>query len=685
MEILRRIDRHPQRSMDVKELKQQWKARDIEHLVRKGHLRQRGSRLCSTSSYHTGVLHVHPDGFGFVRVAGRGEDIYMPAREVMGLMHGDRIEIALQRVRGRQSGRFVRVLREASSEITARIEHHGSIVLAVPRVARFPWNILIDEFQVPDVKDGDWVRVRLQRGSRPLRGTVVRRLGQNMDAGELIELAMREHELPDAFPDAVLRQARSCPVSVDILEYTHRQDLTHLPFVTIDGERARDFDDAICVLRRGNSFELWVAIADVAHYVPLDSAMDREARLRGNSFYLPDRVVPMLPEALSHELCSLNPHQPRLAMVVRMRIDAARRRHGVRIYEGIIRSRARLNYAQVARWLEEGDATALPDPALRAMLRDAADLSCSLLRSREERGALDLDLPESEIELQDGEVMHIRRSERTQAHRLIEEMMLITNISVAEELEKHERGLLYRVHPAPEPAAIERLNEFLGPQGMHLPAPRSGKRSHPADWQKVLRRADSEPWGHVLHRLMLRSMQQACYAPRNQGHFGLSYRSYTHFTSPIRRYADLCVHRQVKAMLRQDSEPFDTAELEAIAKHVSEQERVAQRLEWDVRDMLAALYHHQHLDETVPAVISGVGRRRIFFELLESLAEASMPLERLSGRFVLDEHRHCLRSSCGRTLLSLGDAVRVRIERCDPVWGRIDVVLREDGKRHRPG
>ncbi|MDQ6976160.1 MAG: ribonuclease R [Mariprofundaceae bacterium] len=686
-DILREIDRAKNRSMGMKPLAHALnvtsssEVREMQHrikrLVHKGELAQRGNVLHSSASYVAGVLHVHPDGFGFVNVDGRSDDVYMANDEIKGLIHGDEIEVALQKYRGRESGRFVTLLHAAPSEMIARIEQAGNIILANPRSRRFPRSILVNAADARQAQHGDWVRLLFDRYSDPLRGKVLEVLGRSMDVEALIDIVQGEHQLPEAFPDGVLREARGCAPDIDIRQHQNRNDLTHLPFVTIDGEDARDFDDAICVIPRGEGFELWVAIADVAHYVAVGSHLDVEAKQRGNSYYLPDRVIPMLPESLSNGLCSLNPHVVRLAMVVRMRIDASGRCRAVRISESLIRSRARLTYAQVTRWLEDGDTNGIDEHHVQNMLSDAASLTRMLLQRRELRGALDLDLPESTIVVTKGSVTAMIRSERNIAHRLIEEMMLATNIAVAEELEKAQRVFLYRTHPAPEMAAINRLNEFLAPLGLPIPMPRKGVGFRPADLQRILFLADQQPWGHVLHRLMLRSMQQASYATNNKGHFGLAYHCYCHFTSPIRRYADLTIHRQIKALITQQNDPYASNEdaLSTIGSHISRQERTAQRAEWDTRDMLAALYHRRHLGEVKTAVISGISKRRVFFELLETLAEASIALESLPGNFDLDERRHCLRSPRGIVLFSLGDTVHVRIESCEPVLGQINVAL----------
>ena len=622
-----------------------------------------------------GIVSAHPDGFGFVDVAERDKGIFIPREEMRELMHGDKVEVRLVHRRGRESGEIVRIIEHAPSIIVAQLVAKQGVIMAEPRSRRMPQAILVRKQDTLDAHDGDWVRLNIQRGSNPPHGKVIEVLGRDMQPEQLIDLIIAEQQLPESFPDAVLHEPAQFAAEVNPRQWPQRTDLRHISFVTIDGADARDFDDAICVHARGEGFEAWVAIADVAEYVRPGSALDKEALARGNSFYFPDRVIPMLPESLSNGLCSINPHVPRLAMAVRLRFDANGICRSTRIYEAIIESRARLTYTQASEWLEQRNSDAVADADIRRMLDDAMRLHHKLAKRRSLRGALDLDVPEVRAVLHEGRLGGMVPGERNIAHHLIEEMMLAANTAVAEWFERQQCPLLYRVHAAPEREAIESLNRFLAPFGVTIPLPRGKGKVKPGDVQDVLERSEGKIYSHVLHRLVLRSMQQAKYTPHNEGHFGLAYRHYCHFTSPIRRYADLTVHRRLKALLRKENpdavQPADT--LAEIGEHVSVQERKQQRTEWDVQAMLAALYHQKDVGKTMLAVISGMSKRRLFVELADTLAEASMPLEALGHEFTLDESMHRLFARHGQASFGLGDTIEVRIDSTDPIRGLINV------------
>ncbi|MDX8395362.1 MAG: VacB/RNase II family 3'-5' exoribonuclease, partial [Mariprofundaceae bacterium] len=524
--------------------------------------------------------------------------------------------------------------------------------------------------------DGDWVRVKVERGSDPLRGHVLEVMGDVLEPAKLVDLVVAELGLSEDFPDAVKAEAEELPSAVRVKDKKDRMDLTHLPFVTIDGEDAKDFDDAICIVPRGDGFEAWVAIADVAHYIQPGSALDEEALERSNSFYFPDRVVPMLPEKLSNGLCSLKPKVNRLAMVVRMRMDSNGKRRSIQVYDALIFSQARLTYTQVAKWLEDNNEKAVKSADVRQMLLDAERLFHIQEKRRAARGALDLDMPESRAVIKDQKVASIDVSERNIAHRLIEEMMLAANTAVAEFFEKHESAVLYRTHPAPEDDAIMKVNDFLSSFGLHVRQQKTGSVKS-KDVQQVLEQSEGKPHAHVLHRLVLRSLQQAKYSPNNEGHFGLAYNSYCHFTSPIRRYADLTVHRRLKALINKENpdsvQPADN--LAAIGLQTSTQERKQQRAEWDTQAMLAALYHSKDVGQNMTAMISGLTKRRVFLELESTLAEASMDVDALGGSFTLDEQNHRLVANRGGRMINLGDTLEVTIDSTDPVRGNINVSL----------
>jgi len=627
-----------------------------------------------------GKVSAHADGFGFVDVEGLEKGLFLPHEEMRSVMHGDTVEVRRVFRRGREAAEVVRLIQQAPSVLAGQFTIQSGVGLVQPRSRKMPQTILVSRGDAKNAHDGDWVRIEIQRGSSPLRGRVVEVLGDVLSPTRLIDLIVAELELASEFPAQVLAEANRFADMIDEKEIEGRKDLRHLPFVTIDGEDARDFDDAICVLPRGDGFEAWVAIADVAHYVRPRSALDQEALERSNSFYFPDRVIPMLPEKLSNGLCSLNPHVPRLAMTVRMRYDANGNRRSIRAYDSVILSQARLTYTQVGAWLDKGDKDAVRDDAIRGMLDDAARLYRKLADKRAKRGALDLDIPEVRALLETDCVLDIKASERNTAHRLIEEMMLAANTAIAEYMEKRECPLLYRIHPAPERESVERVNEFLAPFGLFINLPKRGDTEtgiRPADVERVLEKSEGKPFAHVLHRLVLRAMQQARYTPANEGHFGLAFTSYTHFTSPIRRYADLTVHRRLKALLagKNPDSVQPAKELAAIGEQTSTQERKQQRGEWDTQAMLAALFHTRDIGKVMPARISGLTKNRIFFELEPTLAEGSMSVDELPGSYTLDDAGHCLASRRSGHAYHLGDQMEIIIDATDPVRGTIHVTL----------
>ncbi len=644
---------------------------------------QRGRARVDQRLY-TGVVSAHPDGFGFVDVEGVEKGFFLPHEEMQNVMHGDTVEVRPVRRRGRESAEVVRIVEHAPTVMVGQFLIQEGVGIVQPRSRKIPQTILIKRDDAGGAHHGDWVRIDIKRGPGHLRGKVLEVLGDDLSPSRLIDLIIAEQQLDESFPDAVIEQAKRFADTVAKSDIEGRKDLRHLPFVTIDGEDARDFDDAICVKPRGEGFETWVAIADVAHYVTPKSALDQEALSRSNSFYFPDRVIPMLPEKLSNGLCSLNPKVDRLAMTVRMRFDANGTRRSIHVYDAVIHSQARLTYTQVAAYLEDGDASAIDSAVARAMLDDATRLFRKLEIRRARRGALDLDMPETRARLENDTVIDICESPRNIAHRLIEEMMLAANTAVAEFMQQRECALLYRVHAPPEREAIETLNEFLAPFGMFVKLPKAkakDKDAHvrPGDVQRVLEQSEGKPFAHVLHRLVLRSMQRAQYTPVNAGHFGLAYETYAHFTSPIRRYADLIVHRRLKALIQgkdpNKMQPENT--LAEIGVQTSTQERKQQRAEWDTQAMLAALFHSKDVGKTMPARISGLTKRRIFFEIEPSMAEGSLDVDALSGAFVLDERGHSLAARKGGRAYHLGDKLDVVIDSTDPVRGQINVRLAE--------
>ena len=628
----------------------------------------------------TGKVSAHPDGYGFVAVPGRKEDVFLPQQEMKGVMQGDTVEVRTVSYRGRESGELIKIVEEAYNVMIGQFVIRGDVGMVEPRSRKVPQSIVVAAKDARGAHDGDWVQIEIDRGTTPLRGRVLQIMNDLFKPSNLIDLIIAEQQLPGEFPDAVTEAVNTMPETVSQSEVAMRKDLRNLTFVTIDGEDARDFDDAICVIPRGDGFEVWVAIADVAHYVRPGTALDKEAYERSNSFYFPDRVIPMLPEKLSNGLCSLNPNVDRLTMAVRMRFDCYGQGRAAQAYDAVIHSKARLTYTQVAAWLEEHDAgpedSPIQQPEVQEVLSHARRLLNLQEKNREKRGALGLDLPEVRPVVKNDVIESLEARTRNVAHHLIEEMMLSANVAVAQYFEAHDAAVLYRVHPEPEREAIDKVNDFLAPFGASIKQQKGGS-ARPLDIQAVLHNCEDKPYGHVLHRLILRSMQQAKYSPDNQGHFGLAYESYCHFTSPIRRYADLTVHRRLKALIRkQDPNKVQPANgLAAVGEHTSIQERKQVRSEWDVEAMLSALYHAKDAGNQFKAIVSGITKRRVFVEIEESLAEASLAVDDLGSMLVLDEKNHRLTARRGGFTINLGDELDIEIISTDPVRGMINIAL----------
>jgi ribonuclease R len=490
-------------------------------------------------------------------------------------------------------------------------------------------------------------------GARPAR--IVQRLGASGEARSVSLVCIHAHGLPDAFPDAARREAEAARG----VSARGREDLRALPLVTIDGEDARDFDDAVFAEPDGSGWRILVAIADVAHYVHPGSALDREAWARGNSVYFPDRVVPMLPEALSNGWCSLKPAEDRGCLFVDMRLDAQGRKQAHRFGRGIMRSAARLTYEQVQA-AHDGLG---PDPAPPQAIAHLYGAFRALARAREARGTLDLDLPERRVLLdEDGRVRAVVPRARLASHRLIEEFMIAANVAAAEELERHSAPCLYRIHDRPSDAKLESLRQVLASFDLSLPPAGLLKARH---FSALLARMRDRPEERLIHEVVLRGQSQAAYSPDNIGHFGLALPRYAHFTSPIRRYADLVVHRALIAALRLGRDGLtaaETARLPETAEHISETERRAAAAERDAVDRFLAAYLEARIGATFAARISGVARFGLFVSLEETGASGLVPLGFLpDDRWVHDETRQRLCGARSRFEYHLGQAVEATL------------------------
>jgi ribonuclease R len=648
--------------------------------------------LATTATSIRGRLSSHRDGYGFVTPQGGGEDIFIPQRHMKSAMHGDTVEVRAERSRmggGKLEGRITGVVERGVSRVVGRYEESRRGAIVIPEETRLNLVIAIPPKGRGLARDGQQVVVELSSypmGGRPAEGHVVEVLGWPDDPEVEVQSAIRRFDLPHVFSPEALAEAEAIPETVQTQELEGRVDLRSLPMVTIDGETARDFDDAVSLRREGDNFRLWVSIADVSHYVRPGTHLERDAYLRGTSVYFPDRCIPMLPERLSNGICSLNPGVNRLTMTAEMLFDREGTMLESSFYPGIIASAARLTYTQVKRIIVDDDReTADSLGALVPMLLEMKELALILMGMRRKRGSIDFDLPESEVIIGlTGLTEKIVRAERTLAHQLIEEFMLAANEAVA--LFVTEKGIpfLYRVHENPDPAKLISFQEFAFGFGYEFPL--REERVDPGDLQRLLERATGRPEERLINYALLRCMKQARYAAENLRHFGLASRCYCHFTSPIRRYPDLVVHRILKAVLalaesrggRQAEKRLSLAthNLSEIGEQTSKRERTAMEAERDIVELKKAQYMLQHVGEEFDGFITGVTGFGLFVELEELFVEGLVHVSTLDDDlYTFVENRHSLVGRNRGRVLRIGDRARVRVAAVSPATRRIEFVL----------
>ncbi len=606
-----------------------------------------------------GRLQSNPAGYAFcVTDDPEEEDVYVPASGVRPAMHGDRVLVRVERFqrRGRTEGRVARVLERGTSRVIGVLRGGRTSAVVVPQEQRITVPIVVPRGADGGAADGDMVVADLVRwpglaSEAEARVTAV--LGPATDPRVETEAVIAAHDLPRDFPPEVAAAARRVPSSVPASATAGRLDLRGLPIVTIDGENARDFDDAVLVEPLGTGFRLTVAVADVAHYVPAGSPLDLEARARGTSVYFPDRVLPMLPEELSNGICSLRPDEDRLVKAVRLELDARGRETAVSFHDAVMRSAARLTYTQVRQALVDRD------PAVRAALgplveplERAEALARLLMARRRQRGAIDFDLPEAEVVLDlRGRPEQIVRAERSIAHQMIEEFMLAANEAVARELGRRKLGFLHRVHEPPTAESVAELARFLEGFGLRLRV--EAGRANPKAFAAVLEQVKGRAEERLVNTILLRSMQQARYAAEALGHFGLATDCYTHFTSPIRRYPDLVVHR----ILGTGRVPPD---LGAVAEESSRRERVAMEAEREIVELKKVQFMQDKVGEAYDGFVSGVVPFGFFVELKDVFVEGLVHVSTLGDDFYDHvERQHLLRGRRTRRTFRLGDRVSV--------------------------
>lgn len=627
-----------------------------------------------------GHVEGHPDGFGFVVPDEGGDDLYLSPKEMHRVLHGDRVLVRVAGLdrRGRREAKIVEVLEHVNQFIVGRYYLEGGVGFLIAENRRINQDILVPPGNAGSAQSGQVVTVEIvtQPGAHnEAVGRVSEVLGSFTAPGMEIEIALRKHDLPYVFPPEVEKQAEKLPAKVQKKDMADREDIRHLPLVTIDGETARDFDDAVYCESLGRSgFRLVVAIADVSHYVKPHDALDREGFNRGNSVYFPRRVIPMLPEALSNGLCSLNPEVDRLSMVCDMRITTAGAVKEYRFYPAVIYSHARLTYNQVWDWLS---GTASPDKKQAALMPhlEALDkLFRTLLKARAKRGAIDFGSTETQIVFDDqGKIKEIVPVIRNDAHRIIEECMLAANVCASDYLNVNKQPALFRVHEGPTPEKLAILRGFLAEFGLDLGG---GDKPHAKDYGVLLDKIKDRPDHGLLQTVMLRSLKQAVYSPDNKGHFGLAYEAYTHFTSPIRRYPDLVVHRGIKAVLA--GEKLPAKGLAEIGVHCSMTERRADDATRDVDAWLKTYFMRDRIGDEYDGTVSAVTSFGMFVAIDGIFIEGLVHVSELGqDYFHYDQAKHMMLGERTGKKYRLGDRVRIKVLRADIETSKIDFSLVE--------
>ena len=657
----------------------------------------------------TGTVIGHRDGHGFLSADDRSiADVFLSSQEMRAVLHRDRVRVRVVRMdkRGRPEGRVLEILERRPTPIIGRLLNESGVWLVAPEDKRFGQDVLVPKNATGTAQAGQVVAVELTEPpsmySQPV-GRVVEVLGEIDDPGMEIEIAVRKYEVPHRFSPQTLAEAAALPDRIRPADGHHRIDLTDVPLVTIDGEDARDFDDAVycepAKVGRAKGWRLLVAIADVSHYVKPGEPLDADAYQRATSVYFPRRVIPMLPEKISNGLCSLNPDELRLSMVCDMLVDASGEVRAYQFYPAVIRSHARLTYNEVATVLAN---TRGPEAARRAdllpHLLHLHEVYRALLKQRTVRGAIDFETTETQIVCDDnGRIEAIVPRTRTEAHRLIEEAMLAANVCAADFIQRAEHPSLYRVHEGPTPEKRLTLQNYLKALGLGLSIPDDPK---PADFQALALATRDRPDAAQIHSMLLRSMQQAIYTPANSGHFGLAYPAYTHFTSPIRRYPDLLVHRVIKAILHARryafaappppaseaggepgarAAPVDASQWEQAGIHCSGNERRADEASRDVEAWLKCRFMRDRLGEEFGGTVSSVTGFGLFVVLDGLYVDGLVHITELGGEyFRFDEVRQELRGERTGVRYAVGSRVRVQVSRVDLDARRIDFRLVRD-------
>ena len=664
---------------------QRGRAREILRDLAEGGevVRIRGNRygLPSKMSLVVGRVKIHPDGYGFVIPEKEGEeDVFISPRNLKEAMHGDRVVARIESIRKKgKEGSVIRILERKTRKVVGRFMRAKNYSYVIPEDERLLQEVFIPDGETKRARPNQMVVAEITRypteRARP-EGRVTHILGYPDDPEIEPQIIIHKYDLPHRFSSAALKEAQSLPPTPSSNEYRDRVDLREIPTFTIDGENARDFDDAVSIEReKDRGLKLYVSISDVSHYVREKTSLDEEAYLRGTSVYFPDRAVPMFPPELSNQICCLHPRLDRLTLTAELRYDANGERRGVQFYPSVIRSHERLTYTLVRKILVDEDAELRREfkhllPSLELM----ADLCRELRRRRTGRGAIDFDLPEPEVILNlQGETEDIIRTERNLAHQMIEEFMIAANEAVAHFMEEKGFPFVYRIHEPPQKKSMDEFRRFISHLGYKM---RKDSEHSPKEFQKVLSDVKGRPEERVVNNVLLRSMKWAKYSAKNLGHFGLASDSYTHFTSPIRRYPDLIVHRLLKRVLSKKEIKISEEALAHRAEHLSNRERVAMEAEREILDRYRVRFMKDKVGEEFKGIISGVMAFGFFVELEDIFVEGLVRVTSIHDDYYqYHEKKYCLVGERTHKTFRIGDEVRVRVDRVDVERRHIDFGL----------
>ena len=669
------------------ETRQEALRRRLQAMVRDGQLfrnRRGGYISFNHMDLEKGYVQSHPDGFGFVTPETGGKDIFLPARQMRTLMNGDKVAVKIasfDKQRGRSEGALVSVLERAHETVVGRYYLESGIEFVTPDDKRLVQDVLLNREVGHAAKQGDIVLVRITEypsgHSQPI-GLIERVLGQENAPGMEVTIALNTHHIPHGWNDAVLESIRSLDGEVLEQDKSDRRDLRALPFVTIDGADARDFDDAVYCEPQANGFKLYVAIADVAHYVKVDSALDREAINRGTSVYFPGEVIPMLPEVLSNGLCSLNPRVDRLCLVCEMEINNQGTIKKFDFYDAVIYSHARLIYEDVAAVLFDGEPAKEADlAAVEGDLQVLKEVYHALAKARKRRHAIEFETREVVFKYDaKRKIEAILPYQRNQAHLLIEECMIAANISAARYLKKRKMPVLYRNHEGPNVDKLSNLQEFLA--GFSIPM--GTENPTPTDYARLVAAARERPESDMIQTVILRSMLQACYSPNpDVGHFGLALQDYAHFTSPIRRYPDLLVHRAIKHWNRQNSiagYAYDVDKMTSLGEQCSRNERRADDATRDAADWLKCEFLQKHIGRQYDGIVSAVTNFGLFVQINDLLIDGLVHVTALKRDYYqFDAAHHRLVGELTGRSYRLGDRLQVVVARVNMEDRKIDFDL----------